>query len=1308
MLYTEPPLQRLGFLGARSMAAENATSFPFTALSVVALFVSTALLGQQAFELWRPTETQARKQVDLPDPPVEARLWEDPLAAAARFREVARESCARAAEGRRSAAKHCERSYRIGVPEMRHRLEEQQLGGRLTVMAVLIQGDALVGADEARRRTRHAVLAGLNAQGFIPDDSDRMGLLRARLCDGLHACRDETVWARMKRAVKTPEESDIVYETLHTHASRNAQRRVMLLWIDDSKYRTRWLSALTVLLGELSPVSARLRIIGPVSSDSLSKSVRKDAAEWLDVVNAAAARSDGSLQNVARNLRVLDRLQIVSPFASAPLRLSDLEEETLKLWGLDSKTREGWKDGEREKCETECADFAFTRAFDVAARRLDEIERKQPAAARDAVVRKSPAPMLVRTIAPDTALASHLVKELRNRGLDICEQGRLVLIAEWDSIYARRFGEELTDSIWKDQDESKNKRRQECNPDKRLTTAVYSYSRGLDGATPERSAEQARVGVKPSGDDKDKKKRPVEWPEGQAQEDYVRRLVQLIRQDDRRSPVRAVGMIGADVHDKLLLAQALRETFPDRTLFTTDVDARLLHPTTTRYTRNMIVASSLPLDPEKLSAVLACLNGPEGKTVQHGALKYAVNRIGPFRDSYQTSTYIAARYVAIPGEPEDRRECLAKAIHQPALFELGRRDMVELGREVDSWSNAEGQQSSPEFGKRKIAAAAAFAALLLLALLVLVGVPGPAMATAWRYWSGKPDDLRDHATVEWPKVIVAMLEWAAFGFAIGVVLELGWPASSGTFRPMILAAAFAAFVPAFLYPGTPWIKRPAEANGPASWGYSLDVPIALFQLAVLAIFTFLAWRLVSAKAEVQEPFALLSGTSAWPSLLLPVLMIVLLMWFLDFAWFASANSGRRLERKFFGSAVSVEEVSTVKTPPAPGKLDRIRLWLRHATVWLRTKDVQPVDDRIDGKGPWHNAMMCVGTGLAGSCLWLRDATVWFWTPKDVQPADDWIDGERLWHGYNEMMRTATRLGRVLLWILVTAAIFTFLIFSTSYFSDSPISPEIPARGDTMRTLIFLSQVVVGIGLLVLLILVGDETILTWRFVSFLKKGRTMYPDATVKRFATELGTDLASKAATTIEALPYQRRPLVKPDQPVEAKNSLLDDWIDARLLADQTEAVGPLIMYPFILVGLVIVARSPIFDNWDMGPGVLMVLGLYLVWAIAMAVLLNKGAEQARQKALRNMALDLIWLEGTPSEAKDAVDGSAKEGRDAPAPLKDLVPSFKELIERVKGLRRGAFAPFFERPWVQALLVPLGGAGGIQLLEFLLYARTQ
>ena len=76
-----------------------------------------------------------------------------------------------------------------------------------------------------------------------------------------------------------------------------------------------------------------------------------------------------------------------------------------------------------------------------------------------------------------------------------------------------------------------------------------------------------------------------------------------------------------------------------------------------------------------------------------------------------------------------------------------------------------------------------------------------------------------------------------------------------------------------------------------------------------------------------------------------------------------------------------------------------------------------------------------------------------------------------------------------------------------------------------------------------------------------------------------------------------------------------------------------------------------------------------------------SHGAERARRKALEGMQADQLWLAGSAS--------------------KELSGSFKDLVESVKGLRKGAFAPFFEQPMVRAILVPLGGAGGIQLVEF-------
>ena len=61
----------------------------------------------------------------------------------------------------------------------------------LTVIAAMLPGAAFIGVEEARRRVRYAVLAGLNAEGYVPDDSEHMGLLHARRCQRLTGCEIE-------------------------------------------------------------------------------------------------------------------------------------------------------------------------------------------------------------------------------------------------------------------------------------------------------------------------------------------------------------------------------------------------------------------------------------------------------------------------------------------------------------------------------------------------------------------------------------------------------------------------------------------------------------------------------------------------------------------------------------------------------------------------------------------------------------------------------------------------------------------------------------------------------------------------------------------------------------------------------------------------------------------------------------------------------------------------------------------------------------------------------------------------------------
>src|SRR6185436_9518792 len=114
------------------------------------------------------------------------------------------------------------------------------------------------------------------------------------------------------------------------------------------------------------------------------------------------------------------------------------------------------------------------------------------------------------------------------------------------------------------------------------------------------------------------------------------------------SGFKAIGILGSDVYDKLLLLQSLHKLFPRTIFFTTDLDARLLHPSELKWSRNLIVASSFNLKIHDDDSVHSESPPP------------------PFRDSYQVGQYLAT-LMAFDHRPTDYRNGV-----RSQLFEIGR------------------------------------------------------------------------------------------------------------------------------------------------------------------------------------------------------------------------------------------------------------------------------------------------------------------------------------------------------------------------------------------------------------------------------------------------------------------------------------------------------------------------------------------------------------------------------------------------------------------------------------------------------------
>ena len=282
---------------------------------------------------------------------------------------------------------------------------------------------------------------------------------------------------------------------------------------------------------------------------------------------------------------------------------------------------------------------------------------------------------LFRTTATDEVLARGIVEELKLRKIMLGEKRpkantpvdvhHIALISEWDSFYGHTLPNTMARCF-----EDKN-----CPPEENARKGLIhrlTYMRGLDGQLPgtqETADQKAGKGTseaskqasladvfKTQPGDKDDEDRP----NGQAQRDYLRRLADQLRKIDgdlrrnNQGAISAIGILGSDVFDKLLVLRALEPKFPEALFFTTDFDATLTMPSELDFTRNLIISSSF---------------GSELRPEIQG-------EIPPFRSSYQTAAFLATSLAASATrdgrEPSFDQVKISAWLSPSRIFEIGR------------------------------------------------------------------------------------------------------------------------------------------------------------------------------------------------------------------------------------------------------------------------------------------------------------------------------------------------------------------------------------------------------------------------------------------------------------------------------------------------------------------------------------------------------------------------------------------------------------------------------------------------------------
>ncbi|HEX2825150.1 MAG TPA: hypothetical protein VHP37_02275 [Burkholderiales bacterium] len=246
-------------------------------------------------------------------------------------------------------------------------------------------------------------------------------------------------------------------------------------------------------------------------------------------------------------------------------------------------------------------------------------------------------------------------------------------------------------------------------------------------------------------------------------------------------------------------------------------------------------------------------------------------------------------------------------------------------------------------------------------------------------------------------------------------------------------------------------------------------------------------------------------------------------------------------------------------------------------------------------------------------------------------------------------------------------------------------PGNPVRGAGTRAFSLTLLVIYIAAYSFLLFAVVDAVRLFDAFVEKLMVADTKYAPATLQTFRAELN---------------LREDPLV---------DRYLADWLDIKLFAEQTESTISLVYFPFVILAIWLIGRSQLFDAWYTPPSLAIIFLLGALYTAFATLRLRKTAERARSTAVDSMTRLLVGIRGRVAEAIDvpADDLQVWAGLNARRAAEDrknehLMMQLGLMLEQVKTMQRGAFMSLAQQPLWKAVLLPLSGFGGIELLQYI------
>lgn len=567
---------------------------------------------------------------------------------------------------------------------------------RVHVLAVMVPGGPYAEDRERRLRSRYAVISALAEHGYVSTDSEHIDFLDfEKTCKAIlreirsARLRKENDASLIEKARICELPNFMPYEWFKPIPNVEKEKgipdpgkikRILLLWLDNDAFlRSSYpLGVLDYLKKKIQLITEtklefNFSVIGPHGSDLLSK-MYYEAGKTRDqsilsntIFYAATATANDRDLYLVPNLYFDGATKWLEEKIKRPINHSD-ETDRFNFYP-DESTK--WPKEKIKKSVNHLDETDWHNLYLHESKWFRD-KVKRTVSQQDITVQTLLCELTLRGINPGGSQNNQnfCTQEQIQQETIPSPPSHIVLIGEKDNFYSQK----LTDTFREYLEPPKQENTSLSNSDDKIH--FFTYLRGLDGITSEQSSTHQIAQNDQKGEARNSKpfdiKERLERPVGASQLDYLLGLAEHLKQLDKRiaheGGIKAIGITGTDTYDKLLILQAFRNKFPGIVFFTTDLDSRLFHPSEIKWTRNLIVASPFGL--------------ALGDKAQHDT--------PPFRDTFQTSTFLSARLALCEKDPAKHsvRGCdvILKEkdnwTKHPRIFEIGNYGAIDISHDT--------------------------------------------------------------------------------------------------------------------------------------------------------------------------------------------------------------------------------------------------------------------------------------------------------------------------------------------------------------------------------------------------------------------------------------------------------------------------------------------------------------------------------------------------------------------------------------------------------------------------------------------------